>query len=514
MRQSIYAKTLLSLALMSVAALAQAVDINVNGEGKAAIGNDLGVTRQASLQAAKRDAVLAAVKKINGVDAGSDPKVLAVLGDITKQVGDEYIVSQSASKDASNYLVTTVKLKLDDKEFRKLISDQGIAIKTANSYPILVVMDEFFTTATDNQKPLSEVVEFFSDQSARLRVSDKERESASSASSSYARSSASLAASRDSGAIYAGRGGVAAGYDSAAVSAHAKSRSGSAESAKSSSASDFALDAQQNDVTSYKKVVQYQPQNVGPSRQSFTYEAIMRDAASYDLTILDNALFRSKYMGNKPLTLDQLTNGPELAKYVAAAHDSIKADYFMAGTTIIYDLGKNASTGQAICNGVITLKAYATTDGKLITSDARTESATGQSSDQCRVNVANKLAGFTASVLGSTIGDYWKNRNMYGQQYTVQLISNVGQLNFQTKRNFTTIISNLKGVATTPVKRGDDAKQVEYSVQYSGSTPIGDAIGDGVSTSDAFKAYPNFDVNTNGTQVRVCLESACSSKLN
>jgi len=512
MYKSGFIRSSLYVMIMGAASSTFAVDLTVYGEGKAPITSDTAVTRQSSLQAAKKDAVLAAIKKINGPEAANDPKVLGILDDITKQVGDVYIQDQKTNRDAANNLVTTVTLKLDDKDFRKLVSDEGIAIKTANSYPILVVMDEYFTTPTDKQKPLKEVVEFFSDQSSHLKLKDSESEAAAAGSSRYASSNGAMYANRSGAASYAGGGGYASGYGSATVAAKERSQSGATSFAASKSSSNLSVDAGQNDVVSYKKVVEYQPQNVGPSNQSYTYEAIMREASSYDLSIIDNSLFRSKYFKNKPLTLQQLTDGSELAHYVSAAHDDAKADYFMAGTTIIYDMGRDSSTSQSTCDGVVTLKAYSTTDGKLLATDARSESASGMSSDQCRVNVANKLASFTASVLGSQIGDYWKNRNMYGQQYTVQLLSSSGQLNFQLKRNFTNIITSLKGVTAQPVKRTDDARQVEYSLQYGGSTPIGDAIGDLVSTADAFKAYPHFDVNTTGTNVRICLESACPAK--
>lgn len=512
MRKSGFIKSSLYLMIMGLVGQAFAVDLTVYGEGKALITQDAAVTRQASLEAAKRDAVLAAIKKINGPESANDPKVLGTLDSITKQVGDNYILDQKTSRDATNNLVTKVTLKLDDKDFRKLISDEGIAIKTANSYPILVVMDEYFTTPTDKQKPLKEVVEFFSDKSSHLKLKNSESEASASGASRYASSNGAMYASRSGAASYSGGGERASAYGSATVAAKERSQSGATSFAASKSASNLSIDEGQNDVQSYKKVVDYQPQNVGPSNQSYTYEAITREAASYDLNLIDNSLFRSKYFKNKPLTLQELTNGSDLARYVSAAHDDAKADYFMAGTTIIYDMGKDSNTGQWICDGVVSLKAYSTTDGKLLAADSRSESASGMSSDQCRVNVANKLATFTASVLGSQIEEYWKNRNMYGQQYTVQLLSSSGQLNFQLKRNFTNIIAGLKGMTAQPVKRTDDARQVEYSLQYSGSTPIGDAIGDLVSNSDAFKAYPNFDVNAKGTNIRICLESACPSK--
>jgi len=480
-----------SLLLSLQASSSLAADLNVNGTGKAAITADISLTRSSSFQDAKRNAVLNAIKKVNGIDAGTDPKILGMLDAIAEQVGNEYVSDQSTSRDASNNFVTSIKLKLDDKEFRKLISDHGIAVKTANSFPILIVMDEFFTTPTDSAKPLREVVEYFSDKSSHAK-----QDQSSSASSS---DNSSLNAHKEISVHAYDNSASAAGH--ANLSAQSQSQSANSSSSSSESA--------QNDVQSYRKAVEYQPQNLGPSEQSFTYEALLREAASYDLNVLDNSLFRSKYFTGKPMTLQEITNGNELAKYVKAAFEVAKADYFMAGTTIIYDLGKNSSSGMFACDGVVSIKAYSTTDGKVLAADARTESASGSSPDQCRVNVANKLATFTASVLGRDISEYWKNRNMYGRQYSIQFISLNGQFNFQSKKGVTKIISALNGVKEVPQKRSDDAKQIEYSVQYVGETPIGDALGDIVSSSELGKTFPNFDVSTSGSVVRVCLDGSC-----
>jgi hypothetical protein len=516
-----FAALLLAGGIQSLSTSALAADLMVNGEGSAPITADISITRETSLLAAKRDAVIAAIKKINGAYAHDDAKVRGTVDDIAKQIGSEYIFDQSTRRDAANNFVTTLKLKLDDKEFRKLISDAGIGVKTANSYPILVVMDEYFTTPTDTQKPLREVVEYFSDKSAHNKIdasaSDQAAYSASASASNRdtfansATGSRSTAVNAQSHGYYGG--GAASGRESVNINAQASgssaNASASSERASASSSLSYKEDSGQKDVQSYKKLVEYQPQQTGPSDRSYTYEAILREAASYDLNILDNALFRSKYFTGKPLTLQELTNGPELARYVEAARDDLRADYFMAGSTIIYDLGKDPATGQSRCDGVVTLKAYATATSKVLATDARSESASGNSPDQCRVNVANKLAVFTGSVLGTQIAEYWKNRNMYGQQYAVKLVSLLGQLNFQLKRNFGKTIEQVRGIKEVPVKRKEDAREVEYSLQYNGDTPIGDAIGELLGSSDAFKAYPNFDVNTQGTTVRICLESSC-----
>lgn len=508
MRNNLFFKILIIIVSISAASVSQAVDLMVNGSGKAPITADIALTRESSLKDAKRNAVLNAIKKINGADAANDPKIIGVLDDVVEQIGNEYIFDQSTSRDAANNFLTTLKLKLDDKEFRKLISDHGIAVKTANTYPILVVMDEFFTTPTDNIKPLREVVEMFSDKSSHLKQDQSSSNSdASSASSS---SSGNLSASSHSGGGYSNNYAQAHAHSSGSVDE--QSQASGQQSNNSSNASSSALDDSKNDVQSYKKMVEYQPQNTGPSDKSYTYEALLREAASFDLNIIDNSLFRSKYFTGKPLTLQELTNGRELASYVQAAFEVAKADFFMAGSTIIYDLGKNSTSGLYACDGVVTMKAYSTTDGKVLAADARTESASGNSPDQCRVNVANKMAAFTAGVLGHDISEYWKNRNMYGRQYTVQMVSLLGQLNFQTKKNFGKVINTLKGVKEVPHKRAEDANQVEYSLQYTGETPIGDAIGELVSNSEVFKNYPNFDVRTLGSTVRICLEASCPSK--
>lgn len=520
LRNSLLA-SLIALATTPVSAL----ELVIQGEGAAPITADIALTRESSQLAAKKNAVLAAIKKINGAQAGDDPKVKAALEDIVKQVGNESIRDISTRRDAGNNFITSLKLVMDDKDFRKLISDAGIGVKTANSYPVLVVMDEYFTTPTDPNKPLREVVEFFSDKSTHykedLAANAQASASASASESSSARSSAaaqgaSSASARESAYVntYNGAGSASGQYAAsnryASSSAQASASASSSESqSQESSSLAHSVDAGQKDVQSYKKLVEYQPQATGPSDRSYTYEAILREAASYDLNILDNSLFKSRYFTGKPLTLAELQAGPELARYVQAARDDAKADYFMMGSTIIYDLGKDPATGAARCDGVVTLKAFSTAEGKVLATDARSESASGNSPDQCRVNVANKLAAFTGGVVSTQIAEYWKNRNMYGQQYSVRLVSLLGQLNFQAKRNFGTTLEQLKGVKEKPVQRKADNAEVEYSLQYNGETPIADAIGDLVASSPAFSAYPNFDVAVSGTNVRICLESSC-----
>lgn len=518
-------KALLAALMACATAPTLAAELVVQGEGAAPISVDIALTRESSQMAAKKNAVLAAIRKVNGATAGDDPKVMAALEEIVRQVGNESIRDISTRRDAGNNFITTLKLVIDDKEFRKLVSDAGIGVKTANSYPVLVVMDEYFTTPTDTSKPLREVVEYFSDKSthhkedlaatASATASASASESASERSRAYASGAASASASERAYVNSYNGSGAASGqyaanrsFSNSAASASASQSQSQSESAESASLN-HSIDAGQKDVQSYRKLVEYQPQQSTPSDRSYTYEAILREAASYDLNILDNSLFRSRYFTGKPLTLQELQSSPEFARYVQAARDEMQADYFMMGSTIIYDLGKDPATGVSRCDGVVTLKAFSTAESKVLATDARSESASGNSPDQCRVNVANKLAVFTGSVVSTQIAEYWKNRNMYGQQYSVRLVSLLGQLGFQPKNNFRKVLEQVKGVKEVPVQRKSSNAEVEYSLQYSGETPIADAIGELVAANPAFAAFPNFDVSTNGTNVRICLESSC-----
>ena len=76
------------------------------------------------------------------------------------------------------------------------------------------------------------------------------------------------------------------------------------------------------------------------------YNAFVGQFQAYDLRILDNSIFRSKYFNNKPLTIEQMSDGGSLARYVACAKVEAEADFFMAGTSNITDQGKNPHTGD------------------------------------------------------------------------------------------------------------------------------------------------------------------------
>lgn len=495
----------LALAACAFGSFVSAETITVSGIGKSPIGEDIALTRSQALQAAKRDALVAAVNKLNGPRAANDPKAQAAIDTMLSQLGDDVIADQSGSTDAAKNFVLKITLSIEDLQLRQLLQDAGIAKTTSRQFPVLIVMDEFFTTATDKTKPLRELVEFSSDRGSSYSVADKE-----SANSNYSASSTSASSSQEERDV-----AMVADDGQTTVAARGKKKKKSAsvndqsESASAAYSRDNSVSASEHDKVTFKKLVEYQPQNVGPDKQNFTYSALLREAGKYDLNFIDNDLFRSKYFKTgKPLTLEELQNGPELARYVQAARD-FKADYFMVGNSIIIQGKVDDSTGQYTCDGLVSLKSYSTEDGTALASDARTESASGNSPDQCRVNVANKLAKFVGSTVGSAIGNYWRQRDTYGREYTVRLVSLLGKLSEDNKDDFADALEKIKGVQNKVVVRRSDRQNYEVSITYKGDSDLAREIRRAAKEKEGFGKIGR---KTDGTTMMFCLEGDCPEK--
>jgi hypothetical protein len=505
-----------------VTSFASAEVLNISGEGKAPIGQNISVTREESLKNARRAAVVEAIKKMNGPAGLNDPKVQAAVDQIAAQIGNDKISDQQNSKDAANNFVTRVTLQIDETEFRKLLLDNGVASTTASNYKVLAVMDEFFTTKTDHTKPLRESVEYSHDKTATAENSLTAAESSSSA------GSASSIASHDGAASYAGSGSSsgsvgaygqgggysASGRQSASASGSVREKSKSASASTSQSSASASIDAksfdQKKDVVNFKKLIEYQPQNKGPEKDNFTYKAILREAnKSGNLTFKDNDVFRSKYFIGKPLTMEEMQNSSELSRYVAAARED-QADYFMVGNSIIINNDKAPGTNTYSCDGLVSLKVYATDNQTVIASDARNESAISQTSpDDCRVSVANKLAGFVGATLSSNINNYWKLKDMYGQEYNIRLVSLLGNLSDDVKDSFAEAVESIGGLQSKLNERKSTRSEYEVSIAYKGDKSVARAI------TSAVKKVPVFakaERKVEGSSIKFCLEGPCPDK--
>lgn len=499
----------------------EAKELQVVGRGAVTIGtsspNDVRATAQ---REARAKAISAAVDKVLGPGASRDPRVAGKLGQVLAQVPDEAF-GEPRTASANGTYELTVTMVVDDKEFRTLLSDLGIAVNTAavRGYSILAVMDEFLTNPRDLKAPIEELEVFRSEigSSSHDKSKAASARSASSGSASAsetyvdakAASSKKVAGSYDQGLDLKGQGSSASAHDrgsasgeasgSASVKAYDKRADAKASASAQSSSSAKDMAQEQHDNQLYVKLVKYQPQGGSPEKTSQTYNAFVGQLQDYDLRVLDNDVFKSKYFKNKPLTIQEMQDGAGLAKYVAFAKADANADFFMVGTSIIIDAGKNANTGDLECTGVVTLKTYSTVDGESIASETVSEASTGRNINDCAGNLAKKLASIGGPVIGARVQEYWKRRSTYGREYVLTLVG--GNLPLMVKTSFT------KGVKAVPGIEGDTqrastATRLQLVVTYKGSDPIDQAIATSLSTNPTFESL---DSKTEGNQVLLCM---------
>ncbi|MFZ4605835.1 MAG: hypothetical protein ACOYM5_06215 [Caulobacter sp.] len=350
---------------------AQAAEVTARGTGSVATkGLKPDTVRALATREAKKRAVIMAVEKVLGAGASADARVAAKIDSIVEQIGDDSITDTSAQTVAGRYEVS-LTISVDDKAFRTLLSDVGVANPAAaRAYSLLVIFDEYHTTPSDIQAPLADLEVYRrrsgSSVSANYDAAAYERSSDRAAYSSSAGASSS-------GAVV-GRGGAAYGQSSAAAR-----EAGAASSTRSAGAAVSAsLDASTHDDTDYTHLVLYQPRSTAAEASSPTYNAFKGQLQDYDLRVLDNDMFRSRYFAGKPMTLQEMTNGSELYRYAGYARDFAKADFFTAGVVVVIDAGRDARTGEAICTGMVTVKTYSTSTGEDIASDTFSETGAGR----------------------------------------------------------------------------------------------------------------------------------------
>ncbi|RAR52281.1 hypothetical protein C7401_13380 [Paraburkholderia unamae] len=534
-----------SAAVITAAPLtANALDIEARGVGTSAITGDINSVRTTALRQAKRRAVLAALDKVVGAGTSKNAAVQDKLDDLVEQIGENVFYDVTPSSADGQYQVS-VTLRMDDKALRSEISDLGLALNTntTRNQPILVMMDEFYTTPTDLHAPLEELTEFRHEAGNHYNEKDA---AASSKSAAFAASSKAAYAARDRSAYAtkdAAAGSVSGAYDSrfagaaqngygdqAAVAARDSGRfdaSGSSShqaagmrdtqvaaaassnvAAASSSKSAYAhsVSSEDHDNTYYKKLVKYQPQNKGPDRQNLTYNALKGQLGDLDLNVIDNSLFRSKYFGNRAVTLDQLENSSELAKYVDFARQDASADYVMIGSSVIYDLGVDKNTGQQACTGVASTKTFSTRTGADIGSATESESSFGASSDDCRARLAGKLASSLGAQVGERIQNFVKKRSMYGAQYVVRLTGN--NLSLMNRTAFTRAIKAVPGLEDTTQRQAANG-QLEFVATYKGSDPLDQSIATALSSQPQFA---NLDSVVDGNVVTLCMDGCNKGK--
>jgi hypothetical protein len=472
-----------AVTLLLPVARAGAKEFTVQGEALVPVtsGNPQDIRTKAT-RAAKRKAVMGAIDQMLGPDASLNPKVAPKIDAIVAQVPDTAVVDQKATRIENNFQVQ-LRLVLDDKTFRTLLSDQGVAINTtvARGSSMLAIMDEFITTPRDLKVPLAELVEYKS--SVGASASDR-------SSTAVASSSKSLEVSRSVGqaAVFTrGRAGAAA---------HRTDR-GSAEQQTTVGVAQQNVQAETHDDQYYRRLVRYQPPNHSAQKVSQTYNALAGQLQDYDLRLITNNMFRSRYFA-RPVTLEDMGNGDALAKYVAYARAEAKADFFMVGTSVIIDDGRNPNTGQFSCNGLVSLETFSTQSGESIASGTKAEEASGMNANGCAANVAQKLARSAGAYIGSHVQDYWKRRATYGREYVLTLRG--AGMTLGTRVAFAKAVKSLPGVEGTTQRTSNDST-IEMAVTYKGKDPLDQAVAEGLS---AHPAFSSLDAVTDGTHIVFC----------
>ncbi len=430
---------------------------------------------------AKRKALNAALDKILGAKASSNPAVVEAFERVMEQVPNGAWSTVTTTDDGAGKVEFAITLTLDEKEFRTLLSDLGIALNTATtrSFALLAIMDEFVSRPGDPEMPAEIVREFSAE---RL--------------SAYSDNSSGSASSRSSSA--------SASAEAVGAHGHGVGMRGSSQSSDRSSSSERAqfrndVEANTEERVSYKEIVKFQPKS-SPESSSVVYTALSAEFQDRDLKVLDNDMFRSKYFSGTPLTLDQMSNSSELSKYVKFARQEAAADFFMVGNSIIFNTGESKTTGNKTCTALVSVKTYSTSGGEMIASETLTETGSGGTFEECKGNLGKKVGNLLGPAVATRVQEYWKRRQMYGREYSVNLLgtglSVPMRLQFMNQVKGTADISNV-------VKRTESDARVELNITYKGSESIDDAIAMNLMNSPIFQI--DFDKVVNGDKVFVCL---------
>lgn len=420
--------------------------------------------RQSVVQSAQEKALINAIETLIdrtlGVGVNQKPEVQAQLATLVTQAST-YVLNKTytAEVNQTDY-IAYVNLTVDETKFRSLLSDMGLATHTVTQRQnkILVYFDEYFTTASDfkSSDPSLEVTTY------KHNAQDKFKHSVKA--STYDNT---IKKDRSNSA---GFSGVVSPYV-VAVDA-SKSSSNSLDAGMSRSSYGNFVDYSSQDATFFQQVKLYAPKQPALSNLNYTQPALQQAFTDADLAIQDNDAFKSRFFKAKPLSVNDLSQSPQLAEYLNFAKNVAKADFIAIGISYIVDNGLVSSTGLRHCDANAYVKIYSTTDGQLITSGTLSETAAGNSLDQARTQVAQKLGRHLGNELAVKVQNYWKKRSFYGSEYTVSL---KGAFTPAERMRFLSAIKKVASVQGASIKQASETG-VEVLVTYNGQDALGDLI--------------------------------------
>ncbi|MFA6970546.1 MAG: hypothetical protein WC208_04005 [Gallionella sp.] len=512
--------TLLVSALLGISTLAVAQD-TVFGEGRTSLGaGDASAIRNAAKQDAIRDAVIKAIKDATALDA-SDPRFAAIVNEVAKQLRDVKV--QEERKEGADF-VTRIEAVVDRKQIKNAIRGTDLDKSKDRSFSILMLVDEFVTNTHDLNMPLSVLTESsidegasFKDKSLKANASSASNKSAVAASSSEkAAIASSTNVSGKSNASYAAQGSDSSGsaavgasqssnYKGSAASAASYSAKNNFAAAASSQSAKSSIDKKDVEASSHLKassrtLIQYQDTSK-PTSKSIFLGAFGGNLRDYDMKLQDSANVRSKFFGDKVISLSVLQNGAEMSKFSEFARTKASADFLMIGnSTVVGGGGNSSATGQISCVVNAEVRAFATSGNELIASDSQSTQASGTNIEECAAIASKKIADLMAPVFAERALGYWADRSARGRQFTVELKGTGVPVSMRI--GFTKALKGIEGAADVEKKEDGDGG-VKVTLTLKSKEDAADAIYEAVASQAAF-AGKNLDRLAVGEQITLC----------
>lgn len=512
-----------TLSCLSVYSFAQST---VFGEGRTPVAaGDASSIRNAAKQEAIRDAVVKAIKDATALDA-SDPRFATIVNEVAKQLREVKVIEER--REGADF-VTRVEALIDRRQIKNAIRGTDLDKLSDRSFSMLMLVDEFVTSTRDLKMPLRELVEFnsdsgssFRDKSLKASGSTASSNSAVAASSSVnavssassrinANSSASIAAQgqdvHGSGAVAAAQNKNINGQVNSAAAYSAKDNFAASGSSKSSKAAVDKKDveAKSHETVSYRKLVEYQDISK-PSSNTVFLSAFSGNLRDYDLKLMDASITRSKFFGDRKITLAAMTSGSEMSKFSEFARKA-NADFLMIGSSTVIEGEKNPATGQLSCVVNADIKAFATAGSEVIATATESMEASGANIEACAAIASKKIADLTAPIFAGRALGYWADRAARGRQFTVEL-KGIG-LQLPVRLAFSKALRDIPGAGDVEKKEDGDSG-VKVTLTLKGKGDAMELIYGAVSAQSAFTSK-TLDGKVEGEQITLCIDK-CGSE--
>ena len=451
------------------------------------------------------------VELIMGPEALQQDSILTKIDDIVEQVdvfkkkGDPK-VSEKQGKVIVNY-----KLIVDDEKFRKVLKNKGISLSNTTSLKqarIMVIMDEVFTTPTDQNKPLEVTKKSFKDKSKsydeneNLDIKQKEREMASSSINTQIDTSSK---NRSAGVVgydnYYGSGGAAYASKSSTSSGYKNSESAQAASSKDNSLNyGKSISAKANDIETTEETVKYQQRNTAADTDVSAAMLNMKNSlGKYSATTVNSDSVIGNFFGDKFDT--SMLKGPNLGKFLETAQKATeKADFIAIGRTTIRDKGIN-EIGQYTCEGDSKVQIYSLPEKTDLGSRSIPAKKVGITPDECRSKLSGELGTLLGVEMGQTIQEKFKDKAQEGGVYTVQLVGDYDQ---STIYEFIDIVEKAANVKDL---NNEGGAIPSYRVTFKGGD-LGRVIFKELRSSEAFKGI-SIVQDQGSTTIKFCQSKGC-----